>query len=331
MVVSAESLFRDHFFRLYPDDVKGDLARARTVDANPAKNPSILAHLGEAAERFVDNAALSLGLRDDELALDFTDASVHRLSAALTKERRDRLAANVDAGSGESELFSFVVHGAAYVGACIVRAHGGAWAVRRPLWESLVVLESRAGQAELPVFHWWLKSLADDALVAADDARGDAPGEAASVRATLADRYRAHVEVPTTSLDALPILAPPDRKLPRLSKVRYDVFYKYIRANLPELRDVGAAFPSPERFEAYAFKHLSFTLVLGGRMLVVHGPNAHGLHAFWLGKSGFEKSAFWPCDAFPEPLLRPSGDDKLEVVMSVDGAVRSFEMLAWGP
>lgn len=325
MVVSAESLFRDHFFRLYPDDAKSDLARARSTDANPAKNPSILAHLGEAAERFVENAALSLGLRDEDLALDFTDASVHRLSAALTKERRDRLAANAD-DAGESELFSFVVHGAAYVGACIVRAHGGAWAVRRPLWESLVVLESRAGVAELPVFHWWLKSLADDALVA-----GDASGATPSVRATLADRYRAHVEVPTTSIDALPILAPMDRKLPRLSKVRYDVFYKYIRANLPELRDVGAAFPSPERFEAYGFKHLSFTLVEDGRMLVVHGPNAHGLHAFWLGKSGFEKSAFWPCDAFPEPLLRPSGDGKLEVVMSVDGAVRSFEMLAWGP
>lgn len=328
MSVSAESLFRDHFLHLYPDDAKGDLARARKVDANPAKNPSILAHLGEAAERFAENAALALGMKDEELALDFTDASVHRLSAALTKERRDRLVAGAaqDAG-GESELFSFVVHGAAYVGACVVRAHGGAWAVRRPLWESLVVLESRAGVAELPVFHWWLKSLADDALVAADDASSTS----ASVRATLADRYRTHVEVPTTSIDALPILAPADRKLPRLSKVRYDVFYKYLRANLPELRDVGAAFPSPERFEAYDFKHLTFTLVFGGRMLVVHGPNAHGLHAFWLGTSGFEKSAFWPCDAFPEPLLRPSGEDKLEVVMSKGGAIRSFEMLAWGP
>ena len=33
--------------------------------------------------------------------------------------------------------------------ACIVARHGGAWRVRRPLWESLVHLRSRAGEADL--------------------------------------------------------------------------------------------------------------------------------------------------------------------------------------
>ncbi len=79
------------------------------------------------------------------------------------------------------------------------------------------------------------------------------------------------------------------------------------------------------------FEQLSFLLVGGGRMVVVYGHNEHGLHAMWLGKSGFEKSAFWPCDKFPEPMLRSIGDDKVEVILSHDGEVRSFELLWWGP
>jgi hypothetical protein len=137
--------------------------------------------------------------------------------------------------------------------------------------------------------------------------------------------------VPCARPEELPVIAPPDRALPRLAKVRYDAFYKYLRAHLPELRDVGEAFPSPERFADFDFKHLAFDLVGGGRMLVVHGPTKHGLHAFWLTKEGFEKAAFWPCDAFPAPILRPKDGDKLEVVLSHDGQVRSFELLWWGP
>jgi hypothetical protein len=182
-----------------------------------------------------------------------------------------------------------------------------------------VHLTSRAGVADLPVFHWWLKALADDAI-----------GEGAT-SGTLADRYRTHVEIPCASPEDLPIVAPIDRKLPRLGKVRYDVFHKYLRANLPELSDVGKDFPSPERFEEFGFKHLSFLLVGGGRMVIVHGPTAHGLHAFWMSKSGFEKSAFWPCDSFPEPILRVGEVDKLEVILSKDKALRSFELLWWGP
>ena len=301
--LSAEALFRNHFLPFYPEDVKNDLVRARTEDANPAGNASILAHLDDAAYLFTHHAPKSLGV---ELTLDYSDASVHRLSAVLTHERIERLAKT------ENELFNFVVHGSAYVGACIVHEHGGRWAVRRPLWESLVRLKSRAGEGELPIFHWWLKSIADGAT------------------ATLADRYRAHVEIPCMKPEDLPVIAPPDRKLPRLGKARYDAFYKYLRANLPELRDVGEHFPSPERFAELAFKHLSFTLVGGGRMLVLHGPTPNGLIAYWLTKEGFEKSAFWPCDAFPEPILRPK-DDKIEVILQREGKTNAFELLWWGP
>lgn len=307
MNLTAEALFRDVFLPLYPEDARSDLGRARSIDANPAKNPSILAQLAEIAETFVNVAPTAMGM--PELVLDFSDASVHRLSAALTKARRDALL-------GKGELANVVVHGAAYVGECIVRAHGGTWSVRRPLWESLVHLDSRAGEAELPIFHWWLKSLADDAT------------------ATLADRYRAHVEVPTARPEELPVLAPPDRKLPKLSKVRYDVLYKYIKAHLPELKDVGEHFPSPERIEELGFSELSFLLAGGGRMLVMYGRAKEGLHAFWLTKEGFEKSAFWPCDAFPAPILRLKGegrDEKIEVLLSHEGKPQSFELLWWGP
>jgi hypothetical protein len=312
MPVTAESLLNDWFLPLYPEDARRDLARARTEDANPANNPGLTAHLEEAAQVFVANAAAALGAVD--LELDFSDASIHRLSATLTPATRARLMGMGGAGTPDSALFNVVVHGAAYVGACIVKNHGGAWAVRRPLWESFVRLSSRAGEADLAVFHWWLKSLADERT------------------ATLADRYRANVEIPCAKPEDLPVLAPPDRKLPKLTKVRYDVFHKYLKANLPELRDVGEHFPSPERFEDLGFQSLSFRLVGGGRMLVVDGPTAHGLHAFWLTKEGFQKSAFWPCDAFPEPLMRASKDEsKLEVILSRDGALSSFELLWWGP
>ena len=313
MTVTAESLFREVFLPVYPADVRSDLGRARSSDANPGNNPALLAHIGEAAAVFAANAPIVLGVPESELNLDYTDASVHRLSAALTTARRDRLIENGPKGTPDNALFNLVIHGASYLGACIASSHGGTWAVRRPLWESLVSLRSRLGEGELPVFHWWLKSLADDAS------------------STLADRYRAHVEVPCAKTEDLPVLADEARKLPRLKRPRYDAFYKYIRAHLPELRDVGADFPSPERFEELRFEHLSFLMVGGGRMVIIHGPNEHGLHAMWLGKSGFEKSAFWPCDKFPEPIVRRSGEDKIEVLLSQDGAVRSFELLWWGP
>lgn len=320
MTLTVEALFREIFLPLYPEDARGDLARARSEDANPAGNPNVLAHLDDAARVFVEMAPSVLGVSTIEL--DFSDESVHRLSARLTPERRDRLMAQGAHGTADNVLFNVVVHGAAYVGACIVRSHEGRWAVRRPLWESMVRLVSRAGEAELPVFHWWLKSLADST-------------EGETSRASLADRYRAYVEVPCAKPEELPVIASPDRALPKISKsVRYDVFYKYLKAHLPELRDLGEAFPSPERFTDYELKSLSFDLVGGGRMLLIHGPTKHGLHAFWLTKQGFEKAAFWPCDAFPAPILRVKGeglDQKIEVLLSHDGTPSLIELLWWGP
>lgn len=317
---TPESLFRDFFLPLYPEDARRDLARARSEDQNPAQNPHILAHLADAARVFVAMAPSVLEAPD--LVLDYSDASVHRLSALLGPAARDRLAAVGAEGTSDNLLFNFVVHGAAYVGECIVRQHGGSWSVRRPLWESVVRLVSRAGEGDLPVFHWWLKSLADPASDA--------------TAATLADRYRAHVEMPCARPEELPVIAAPEgRHFPKLTKLRYDVFYKYLKAHLPELKDVGEAFPSPERFTDYELKSLDFALVGDGRMLVLHGPNKDGLHVFWLTKAGFEKSAFWPADAFPAPLLRvkkePNADEKLEIVLSRDGVVSSFELLWWGP
>ena len=305
---TAESVFRDVFLPLYPEDAQSDLGRARSIDANPAKNPAIFGQIADAARIFVELAPTALGGEHTagKLALDFSDASVHRLGAALGSAARERLRAR-------GELFDFVVHGAFYVGECIVRNHGGAWSARRPLWESVVLLKSRAGEGALPVFHWWLKSLADDS------------------KATLGDRYRAHVEIPCAKPEELPVIAEPSgRSFPRLSKLKYDVFYKYLKAHLPEVKDVGEGFPSPERFTDYEFAHLDFALVGGGRMLLVYGPNKDGLHAFWLTKEGFAKSAFWPADSFPAPLLKVK-DDKLEVVLSRDGKPLSFELLWWGP
>jgi len=320
MRITAESLFRELFLPLYPEDARADLAAARSIDRNPGGNPAILAHLDDAAKVFAANAGTVLGTSDAELALDRSDASVHRLSAALGRARRDALLESpVGArGTDASPFFNLVVHGAAYVGACIVDNHGGTWSVRRPLWESSVHLASRSGEGELPIFHWWLKSLSDDAFE---------PGGS-----SLADRYRAHVEIPCMRPEELPVLVPPDRNLPRLKRPRYDAFYKYLRAHLPELADVGEDFPSPERFAELRFEHLGFLPVGGGRMIVVHGANEHGLHAYWLGKAGFEKSAFWPCDKFPEPILRfAAGTDRLEVHLSLDGKPSSFELLWWGP
>ncbi len=308
--VDAEALFTRFFLPLYPPEVRGDLARARATDANAANNPAILAHLTDAADRFVANAPALFG-RD--LVLDGSDASVHRLSAALTREVRDRWASQGEPGTPESVLFNAVVHGAAYVGQCVVRAHGGTWGVRRPLWESVVRLKSRAGEGDLAVFHWWLKSLADGEHVA-----------------SLADRYRAHVEVPCAKPEELPVVVASPRAVPRLKKPSYHALHQWLRAHLPELRDVGEDFPSAERFDAYGLKWLEAHVLGGGRMVLLAGASAQGLHLFWMTGAGFDKAAFLPCDAFPEPIVRV-GEDRIVVLTSEGGATRTHEMLWWGP
>ena len=239
-MLTAEAIFAQLLRPLYPANAIDDLEALRATDANPANNPHVMAQLDEVADVFVAMHARVLGLDlGHDLDLDFTDASVHRLGAALDRKTRDRLASQGQEGTPDNALFNVIVHGAAYVGRCIVRSHGGEWLVRRPLWESRVRLASQAGVAELAPISWWLRSLADDAF--------DDVGE---VRAGLAERYRAYVEVPTTRPDALLPITTETRKLPRLKQIRYDVFYRYLRAHLPELRDVGADFPSPARFES---------------------------------------------------------------------------------
>jgi hypothetical protein len=310
--LNVEEIFSRYYLPLYPPDARSgaDLARARATDANPGGNRFIVAHLDDAANVFVASARDLFGA---DLALDRTDASVHRLSAALTPERRDAWAARGAPGSADNVLFNAGVHGAAYVGSCVVTNHGGVWSVRRPLWESVVRLRSRAGDADLAVFHWWLKSLSDDAQ-----------------GTTLADRYRAHVEVPCARPEELAVIVAGERALPRLKHPRYDGLHKYLRAHLPELRNLGEHFPSPERFESFSLRWLDFYLLGGGRMVLIAGPSASGLHLFWLSAAGFEKSAFLPCDAFPDPVVRASGE-RIVMITQQGSEQRVQEMLWWGP
>jgi hypothetical protein len=226
---------------------------------------------------------------------------------------RDAWAAQGQEGTADNVLFNAVVHGAAYVGACIVQRHGGAWGVRRPLWESVVRLVSRAGEADLAVFHWWLKSLADDAQ-----------------GATLADRYRTHVEVPCARPEELPVLVSAPRSLPRLKKPSYHALHQYVRAHLPELRDLGVDFPTAERFDAFGLKWVEAHVLGGGRMVLFAAASGEGLHLFWLTGAGFDKAVFIPCDAFPEPIVR-ANDERIVALTSEAGATRTHEMLWWGP
>lgn len=305
--MSPEELFAKYFAPLYPKGVS--LAELRRTDANPAQNPSILAQIAGAAVAFAKLAPAAIG---EATLLDFSDASVHKLGALLTKERRDRWMVESD---GEAPLIvKIATHGALYLGACVVKNHGGAWQVRRPTWESLVRLESKAGVADLALFQWWLKALSDDEIG----------------KARLADRYRTYVEVPTFDASKLEIIAPASRKVPRLAKVRYDTLHQHLRAHLPELKSVGDDFPSPERFAEMSFKQLDFLLVGEGRMLIAWGPTDRGAHVFFFDKSGFVKSAFYEADAFPAPVVEAK-DDKLLVLVRVNGEERAHETMWWGP
>lgn len=306
---SAERLFEQLFAPLYPPD--SELAVLRSTDVNPAGNPRLYQQLDSIADTF---AKLAPALIDLDLELDFSDASVHRLGACLTRELRDRLLVPVE-GKGEMPpLVQLITHGAIYVGRCIVHNHGATWCMRNPLWESLVELNSRAGVGQLALFQWWLKALSDDEI---DEHR-------------LAARYRLHVEVPTRQPGELPTIAPPDRKLPRLTKVRYDTLYKHLRAHLPELKSLGEHFPSAERFAELDFAWLDFELLGDGRMLLLHGPGSKGVHLFWLDLSGYSCSAYFPADPQPAHTVVVDGE-VLRVELPVLGAVQTHEMLWSGP
>jgi hypothetical protein len=319
-------LFREVFLPHYPPGASLDVVR--TTDANPAKNPAIYAALEETADVFATLAEDALGV---SLGLDGSDASIHRLSAALTPEARDALyerrVPTSDGASTERLLLLFVVHASIYVARAIVRNHGGEWLVRSPLWETRVALTSPAGQAELCPFSWILRALADPT-----------PGAKRETVSTLADRYHALVEIPRLDASTWPVLAPPDRKLPRLGRVRYDTLYQHLSAHLPELGDFGEDFPSPQRFAELELKSLTFRLVGGGRALVLMGPGKGGIHLFWMSNRGFLKALFVEGDAVPEPTLQsfeataPTGPvESLRLVFWKSGEPRELETLWWGP
>lgn len=315
MTWTPERLFDELFAPLYPAGIKLDELRA--TDANPAGNPAIGAHLGELATTFARLAPEALGAPELELALD--DASVHRVSARLDRATRDRWIGERD-GSGTSKLAVIVAHGAVWTGACVVatRPAAATWLVRNPAWESRVRLTSAAGVGELAPFMWWLKSLSDEEID----------------RHTLGDRYRMHVEVPTFRADALPVIAPPDRRIPRLAKARYDTLHRHLKAHVPELRSVGDDFPSPERFAEIGFKWLDARWLGEGRMLLLHGPTRTGIMLLWLAADGFVKSAYFVGDPGAPYVLDVDGASvdaqKVRVVLRLEGRDVVHEMLWWG-
>jgi hypothetical protein len=313
---SADALFATHFLPLYPDQTPAALANLREQDANPANNPSLLLPLREAAETFARLAPAMLAA--PQLALDFSDASIARLSAAVRAANLlERLGRTTIAESPRaSELANFTIHASAYVGECVVRNHAGRWQLRNPLWESRVFLASAAGEAQLPIFHWWLRTLVETEAEFA-------------VAGGLASRYRSYVQVPCFDAQQLVKIASADRKLPKLSKVRYDLLYKHLKAHLPELRDLGQDFPTPERFAAYEFKWLDFLWLGDGKMVLFYGQGKGGLHLFWMSAQGFEQSALIPCDGFPAPIVRCDAQ-KIVIVFSVDQQLLTQEMLWWG-
>lgn len=318
-VLTHETIFREVFLPHYPPGVS--LEATRRTDANPAQNPDILRAIDETANIFSGLAEEALGVA---LELDGSDASIHRLSAALTSAARDALYARKHAG--ERLLLLFVAHAAIYVGRAIVNNHGGTWLVRNPLWETRVLLTSKAGTAELCPFTWLLKTLADPPK-----------GTAREHATTLADRYRTLVEVPSMDAATWPVLATP-RRVPRLGRVRYDTLFQHLKTHVPELQDFGVDFPSPERFAELEFVHLNFLLVGGGRALLVWGPSKAGIRLFWMSNEGFSKAVFIEGDSVPEPLLTsfqregPAGlVECIKLAFTKDGEPREFESLWWGP
>ena len=302
---TAERLFQSLFQPKYPAELRDEraLVAARAMDANPGRNPTLYAELEEIADVFARVAPVALGR---ELTLDRTDASVHRLAAALDRKTRDTLIAS-------GAIVDLVIHGAVYVGSCVVRNHGGVWGVRRPLWESVVTLTSRAGVGDLAPFAWFLKALSDPEID----------------RAGLSSRYREHVERATARPEELPMIVVGERKLPTLKHVRYDTLHKYLVAHLPEMRDLGRDFPSPEQVSEIGFLSLDFLLLGEGRLLLMHGRGKAGLHMLWLDHTWFSHARFFPADPGAVHQIEVAGD-KLRVTFELNGQRQEHEILYCG-
>jgi hypothetical protein len=306
-------LFDVWFRPLYPTDLRHDdaaLFAARARDANPGKNPRLYGELFEVAEVFARLAPAALGKQD--LVLDYSDASVHRLSEAVDRAARNRLIAASKPGDPDALFSRFVIHGALYLGGCVVKSYDGKWGARHPLWETVVRLESRAGIGDLAPFHWWLKALSDNEID----------------RGGLATRYRQWVERANPA-DLPPfITVKTDRKLPTLSKVRYDTLHKYLVAHIPELKDLGRDFPSPEKLDELGFLSLDFVILGEGRMLLMHGRGRNGLHLMWLDHQGFSHAAFFPADPGAPHSVTIEGD-KLIAKFEHEHLPITHEMLWW--
>lgn len=309
--LTASDLLARWFWAHYPADVRAAPFLHRDVDANPGNNPGLPAALAEAAELFAANAAGLLGE-----ALPFTDEGVAALARGLTRERRDAWMAASDPAPPDSHFVQVVVHAAAYLGEVMVRAHGGRWEIRRPLWES--VIHRRRGGTVSP-FHWLLKSLADDAV---DEV-------------ALAARWRIHVVMHDLDLDGAPVIAPAKR-LPTLKRPTYDLLVKYLRQHLPELRDVGEGFPSPAEFTAKAYEGLSFERLHGGRVVALHGlVPAEGdrppvVEVSWLTARGFDHADTIPCDAGGAYFGRAVSDELIEVTVAWQGKPHTHRLSVRG-
>lgn len=308
--MTPELLFKKHFEPLYP--VGEELEALRERDANPAGNPAIVAKLLELATTFEKLAPIAL--QKPDLVLSRDDASVHHLAVLLDRAARDRWASETRE-DGASTLAKVVVHGAVWVAACIAetRPDKARWRVRNPLWESRIELTSAAGVGELSPFMWWLKALSDEEIE----------------RPSLGDRYRTHVEVPTFDAASLPVIASPDRRVPRLAKVRYDALFRHLKAHVPEIASVGDDFPSPARLDELGFKWLEGRWLGQGRMLLLHGPTQGGVIAMWMSKAGFEKSAYFESDPGSSHMVDVDGE-KVRFVVRSGGKDVLHEMLWWG-
>ena len=65
-------------------------------------------------------------------------------------------------------------------------------------------------------------------------------------------------------------------------------------------------------------------------MVLLAGASPAGAHLFWMTAPGFDKSAFFPGDAFPEPVIRVASD-RIVVLTREGSETRTHEMLWTGP
>ena len=311
---TPDGLFEQYFWPHYPADVRADPNRFRDLDANPARNPELVAHLVEAAELFVRNAPGLLGV-----AIAFDAAGIANLARALDRPKRDAIIAASDPRDPGSPLLNTVVHAAAFVGETAVRAHGGAWSMRRPMWESVVMRPLPGGGARgavgaIPPFHWLLKHLGDNEID----------------RASLAYRFHVHVELATADVAEYPLIIAP-QQLPSMKSPSYDTLVKYLQRHIPAMRDLGEGFPTPAQFSERGYAVVGVELFHGGRVLALHGQvpprgeQSSAVEVFWLTAAGFDHADTVPCDPNAPYFARRTGE-ALEVTVSWQSRPRTHRI-----